>query len=57
MAKIKVNISLDMETADKMKELAKISHTTVSQWITNKVWETVQTEKMKQTQTANIINN
>ncbi len=35
----KVNVSLDTETIEKLKELAKDSHTTVSQWITDRVWE------------------
>ena len=35
----RVNISLDAETVEKLKELAKSSHKTVSQWITDKIWE------------------
>lgn len=37
--KKRVNISLDIETIEKLKELAKNSHRTVSQWITDKIWE------------------
>lgn len=35
----RVNISLDTETIEKLKELAKNSHKTASQWITDKIWE------------------
>lgn len=35
----RVNISLDTETIKKLKELAKNSHKTASQWIADKIWE------------------
>ncbi len=37
--KVKVNISLDEETVKQLKEFACESHTTVSQWVTDRVWE------------------
>ena len=37
--KIKVNLSLDEDTAKKLKELAAQSHRNVSQWVTDRVWE------------------
>ncbi len=36
--KKRVNISLDEDTADAIKELAEQSNRNVSQWITDKVW-------------------
>ena len=46
--KTKVNISVDVETAEKMKELAENAHKNVSQWVTDKVWETAKKEEMEQ---------
>ena len=37
--KTKVNLSLEPDTADTLKSLAQESHKTVSQWVTDKVWE------------------
>lgn len=36
--KIRKNVSLDEETVIKIEELAKASHKSVSQWITDAVW-------------------
>ncbi len=36
--KVKVNLSLDQDTAETLKALAQDSHKTVSQWVTDKVW-------------------
>lgn len=38
--KTKVNISLNSDTAKKLKRLAETSNMNVSQWISEKVWET-----------------
>lgn len=38
--KKRINISLDEETLQKLKVLAANSHRNVSQWITDKIWET-----------------
>ncbi len=38
--KQRINISLDMEIAEKLRNLAESSHRNVSQWITDKVIET-----------------
>lgn len=46
--KTKVNISLDAETAVKLKELAENAHKNVSQWISDKVWETAKKEEIEQ---------
>lgn len=43
--KKKVSISLDEETIEKLKELAEASHRNVSQWITEKVWESAKEEE------------
>lgn len=44
--KKKICISLDEEVVEKMKKLAEDSHRNVSQWITDKVLETLkETEK------------
>lgn len=37
--KKRINISLDESTAEKVKELAELSHKNVSQWITDAIWE------------------
>jgi predicted transcriptional regulator len=36
--KKRINISLDEETVEKLKELAEASHKNVSQWISDAVW-------------------
>ena len=46
--KKRLNISLDEETAEKLKELAKDSHKNMSQWITDKVWETADGQEKKE---------
>lgn len=46
--KKRVNISLDEDTINKLKKLAESSHRNVSQWITDKVWETVKEEEMQE---------
>lgn len=37
--KVKLNLSLDEDIAAILKQLAKESHKTASQWVTDKVWE------------------
>ena len=37
--KQRMNISVDSETYKKLKQLAENAHKSVSQWITDKVWE------------------
>ncbi len=37
--KKRINISLDEETAEMIKVIADISHKSVSQWISDSVWE------------------
>jgi len=44
--KKRINISLDEETVLKLKELAERSHRNVSQWVTDKVWESAEKEKV-----------
>ena len=46
--KVKVNLSLEQDTAETLKELAQFSHKTVSQWVTDKIWE----EKKKEEKEA-----
>ena len=46
--KKKVTMSLDEETIEKLKELAEATHRNVSQWVTEKVWETVNEKEEKQ---------
>ncbi|MCR5204376.1 MAG: DUF6364 family protein [Lachnospiraceae bacterium] len=46
--KKKVTMSLDEETIEKLKELAEATHRNVSQWVTEKVWETVKEQEKKQ---------
>ncbi|MBR1854069.1 MAG: hypothetical protein IJ794_13165 [Lachnospiraceae bacterium] len=43
--KKKINISVDEETSQKLRELAEKSHKNMSQWITDKVWETDEKER------------
>lgn len=43
--KKRVNISLDEETAERIKKLARDSHKNVSQWITDVVWSVTKEEK------------
>lgn len=49
----RLNISLDEETASKLKELADNSHKNMSQWITDKIWETVEKTKSKEPEPNN----
>ena len=37
--KSRINVSLDEQTIAMLKKLAAESHTTASQWITDRVWE------------------
>lgn len=37
-AKIRVTISVDKDTADRLKTIAMLEHTNVSQWITDMAW-------------------
>ena len=37
--RVRRNISIDAETAEKLVELADRSHKNVSQWITDRVWQ------------------
>ena len=37
--KTRINVSLDEETVKELKKIAAEKHTTVSQWITDRVWE------------------
>ncbi|MCR5293509.1 MAG: hypothetical protein K6E28_11615 [Eubacterium sp.] len=37
--RVKVNVSLEEDTAKEIKKLASNEHKTVSQWVTDKVWE------------------
>ena len=39
MSKVRINISVDEETDKQLRHLAAYAHTTVSQWITDRVWE------------------
>ena len=39
MAKVRVNISLEQDTIEHLKEYAKENHTTVSQVITDLTWK------------------
>ena len=43
--KVRLNISVDEETDRKLRQFAAESHTTVSQWITDRVWEKDKAEK------------
>lgn len=45
--KNRINISLDPETDEMIREFARKGHTTVSQWITDRVWEKVAEEEIK----------
>ena len=40
--KLRINISIDNETDAMLREFAKEGHTTVSPWITDRVWEKVE---------------
>lgn len=44
--KVRRNISVDLETNEKLKRLAKKSHRNVSQWITEQVWLNVEETKL-----------
>ena len=52
--KQKVNVSLDNDTVTKLKEIAEKSHKSVSQWISDKVWETAERENEKSVQERGI---
>lgn len=44
--RVRRNISVDLETNEKLKKLAKKAHSNISQWITAQVWaETNKTKK------------
>ena len=43
--KVRLNISVDEETDKRLRQFAAESHTTVSQWITDRVWEKDKAEK------------
>ena len=55
--KRRLNISLDEETAEKLKELAKDSHKNMSQWITDKVWETADGQEKKENKSKISVDN
>ena len=40
MSKIRMNISVSMDTKQRLQEYARENHTTVSQVITNLIWNT-----------------
>lgn len=46
--KVRINISLDEETDRRLRELASDSHTTISQWITDRVWEKDKSEEKEE---------
>ncbi|MBO4524936.1 MAG: ribbon-helix-helix protein, CopG family [Ruminococcus sp.] len=46
--KHRINISLDIEIAEKLKRLAEESHRNVSQWITDKVIEADKSEEKQE---------
>ncbi len=37
--KVRRNISVDKDTNEKLKKLAKKAHSSISQWITDQVWK------------------
>ena len=37
--KVRISVSVDEETNEKLRELAAKGHTNVSQWISDRVWE------------------
>lgn len=43
----RMNISLDPETAEQLKNLAEQSHMNMSQWITQAVWESSNKDKQR----------
>ncbi|MBR5178960.1 MAG: hypothetical protein IKW90_09220 [Lachnospiraceae bacterium] len=45
--KVKLNLSLDEDIVLKLKQLAKDSHKTASQWVTDKVFEEMKEEDKK----------
>lgn len=53
--KERTNISLDAESMAKLRELAAAQHLSVSQWITNKVWEEARKDDIRDRLTAEII--
>lgn len=55
MAKVKVNLSLDEDTAERLKQYAFENHTTVSQTVTDWVWAAkVKGEQVKGQQTLKV---
>ena len=49
--KKRINISLDEETIERLKELAETSHKNVSQWITDAVWSDDKKERIVEERT------
>ena len=45
--KVRLNISVDEETDKKLRQFAAESHTTVSQWITDRVWEKEKEQRLE----------
>ncbi len=45
--KKRINISLDEETVEMLKYIADLSHKSVSQWISDSVWEYSKEHKIK----------
>lgn len=45
--KKKLTITMDDETIQTLKNLVEKKHTSISQWITDKVWEASATEQAK----------
>ena len=45
--KLRISISLDEETNQKLKELAMKNHTNVSQWVTDRIWEAADVSEEK----------
>ncbi len=48
MKTTRTTITLDEETAEKLKEITEKKHTNVSQWVTDRVWEAVEREEDRQ---------
>ena len=45
--KVRLNISVDEVTDNKLRQFAAESHTTVSQWITDRVWEKEKEQRLE----------
>ncbi len=45
--KVRINVSIDEETNQRLKELAAKGHTSVSQWVSDRVWETADASEEK----------